>query len=407
MNNTFENLSLSQTEIIEAFSLFGTVPEKLASVIERNIPDNKRENLKETLEKATSMSSDAIKYYDEELNECLCIDDNVKYKVVSTGIANRSGRMIYASFRKSETTREWIMFFIADFNKTMNNIKLPDNKLKRDKEVSTEIKVSAQESRSTEASVNSKTISNKRVADEIYNELLIKKGWDKFGDSSIIESYLTMIEKKILSGCSSDAVAYNSDYSKVVYNTGLLSKYGDDILVMKNVGNGATRGLHGSSMVNSRTELVENGFDKNVKVDAFKMYDDINELIFTAKIDDFDMSNRNHMKHVIEERADRFPERVRNLGTEVLYGRLVDSIELSLKIAEHDCRWIMPIYFPEKNMISYAFPYYINNNVSNGQAELAILVSKRKLFWEVSTIISVDEAYKDAMCVTNVSASWV
>lgn len=393
-------MSLVVKDFEEVFGKFGNVSVESMESFEIGAGIKNFLDVKEDIENYIENVSSAVTYYDSECNETT--KEKCKYIFVSTGLVNK-GHPVTVAFRKH--CGNFIYYYTAGEEKIFNAIRKYNDEKKGILAVETD--KAKDDKRQVEVS-NTKETDD--IAREVFELLLIKNGWDRKGDASIIKSFLKMMSNKIerdIENGRAKYVVYNSTGDMIMYNTGLVSIIGNSIIIGQELDK--SRKLRKRVIIDSKTDAVNLGFshDEFCSLAPFTFYENVEDTIFKATLDQFDIYSKGRIFHIIEDRIDRLPEYARELPKELLYSRIVYSIETSLKIAEHDTKWIMPIYWYDEDTISYVFPLYINNSFSTGKAEGAIVVGKEGKFWEARTILTLEDAFNDAMCVSRVGEAWL
>lgn len=407
-------MSMTLLDFNDTFNKFGSVDEESLESFERGADIKNYSEVKESVDEYIKRVSNAVKYLDAKCNEVA--KEDCKYILIATGLTNRKGQSITIAFRKiSEGFR---YYYTAHEDKIIKAIQTFNRQNNCEEECTKEtVQTGNKNQRQEIKTVNKvadktadKEYKSVKIADEIYNQLLIKSGWDRHGDSRIVKSYIDTIKCKIEAELLKGERNYfvmSKDGSKIMCNTGLTSNLGNNFILCYRLDKSDK--LTESSIIVSKTDAVKEGFEASdfCSIKPFKFYKSILDTVFTSTIDNFDLYNKGRIYHMIEDRRDRLPEYARELPNELLYSRIQYSIETSLKIAEHDLKWIMPIYYISNDEMCYLFPLFINNSFSSGEAEAAIVVGKGEMFLEAKTILKLDDAFRDAMCVSRVGNNWL
>lgn len=179
-----------------------------------------------------------------------------------------------------------------------------------------------------------------------------------------------------------------------IINTGLLNKYGEDILlVYKRTSDNSS--FVSEKVVASKGELLKMGFAKEEcakEVLPISFFDD-EKTFFDASLEDFDI-NLASIEHIIEQRRDRIPEELRNIPDNVIVSRIKDAIELGVKLQKRDKSYIKASYSSQTKGISWFFPLHIIKPLTE-EPELVLAVRKCNGFYEAKTILPYDDNVKD------------
>jgi len=250
-------------------------------------------------------------------------------------------------------------------------------------------------------------ISNEDFFEELYSRLLIKDNW-KIAENALA-NYVYAIANRLAQKVgydNKDVCIVNKDRTKVIFNTNLLDKYGNDIYVKFNIMGNEIRY---PEFIRSKADLIEEGFSKEDlgrSLKSINLYDSIDQLIFHAEEEDFDLENFERLTHVLEERIDRFPEEVRDLPLEILCSKLISAIKLAIRISKRDIRYVIPTYCIHTGEIQFLIPFHVIKSL-NEKPELAIVVNKKNGFYAVMTVLPLAEAYANHKTITPYSDEWI
>lgn len=236
----------------------------------------------------------------------------------------------------------------------------------------------------------------------ILNSLLIPNDWT---EESLFHYFMQLsfrINHNIAGGrdCS-NCLIYDSTHEHVMFNSGLLDKWGKYILIYSNVMNNekyqGDMMFTGMRIVSSKAEMTSLGFNKkdlSRSLERISFVNNISELVFTADIDDFDLENYGRIKHCIEDRIDRFPEEIRGETADVIYTDICKAVEMAVILNKYDHNYIKPTYNRKTDCIEFIIPYHVNNNFQK-RPELGLLISYINGYWQVVTVLEKDAVMKD------------
>jgi len=250
---------------------------------------------------------------------------------------------------------------------------------------------------------------------DIYDKLLIKEYW-QIDNKNRIGFYLSGIFLLISMDKENNGVAIkgngyvmSKDLSKQVVNIGLIDKYGNDIYLVDHTPYIHNFYLKKVTLLTNKALLLDWGFDINdirKLPQPVKFVDNASSYIFDGYIEDFDLNDSVHFKHIIEERISRFPEKYRNESIKVLSDKLKQAIEQAIKISKSNFLYIVPKYNFERNQIQFLIPFYFDRSMDD-QPELTIVVGKYNGLWQVYTVLHTDDAYDDARLIFRPSSNWL
>ena len=242
--------------------------------------------------------------------------------------------------------------------------------------------------------------------EELYDLLYMKESWkDKDGKLSRLYKYLNYLGIKIIKDKNRERyLSFTMNKKRVMFNTRLLDRYGNYILVSAR--NDGTE-FNGYSVIRSFDDAKAAGFTSNIDIPPIPFFNQLSEVVFTGTIDDFDTQNLHRLYHVIEERKTRLPKELRKLSSIDINMRLMASIDMALKIAKTDYKFIVPKYNPEKNNIDFLVPVYTSFD-GESKPECALVVDKNSAGkWEIRTVLEIEEAYNNARLVNRPDQSWL
>lgn len=235
--------------------------------------------------------------------------------------------------------------------------------------------------------------------------LLIKGTWAKLPNYRIIDELLKIIEAKLSNewkngdNCS---CLRNESNNKIVYNTGLIDNYGNDILVMAKLdeyGNISSR-----EVVKSKTQLRRMGFQAT-DVAPVSFYKNRQDLILQASEEEFDLENIRRIRHITEERRWRFPENVNNMSDDELFTRIRESLKFDLKMIVRNPYWSAPFYNIKQNEIQHLLPLFTGS--LSDEAQLALVIGRGEYFYEIKTVLPLEDAYANASCLASPPSTWL
>lgn len=242
---------------------------------------------------------------------------------------------------------------------------------------------------------------------ELYDKLLIQTGWEL--TTSNLRYYIDVIITRLNSFLArgidcSEYVIFNEDKSVALINSGLLDKFGKNILFISNMYSEKEISFTNLAVVQSKSMLIQYKFDKtamNNDLQRVKFYnEDASELVFTGDIEDFDLENWDRLTHCISDRKDRFPDEFKNASDEVLCSDLIKAVELGVQLSKYDTSYIKPIYNKKYDSIHFIIPYHVGNNFQK-KPELGIVIANYdNIFWNIMTILSYDDCYRDIKIIT-------
>ncbi len=151
--------------------------------------------------------------------------------------------------------------------------------------------------------------------------------------------------------------------------------------------------------------MKQYGFE-DVKPLPPRFFKEVNEVIFNTswQID----KNYDSLMHIIEERKDRFPTELQKLDTFKLAKKLYDAIDYALAIAQRNYKYIVPIYYPRYDSISFLMPIFLEG-MYNPYPDFALVLQTdpEKELYIARTILDLEASYNDARLIAKPDESWL
>ena len=258
--------------------------------------------------------------------------------------------------------------------------------------------------------------SSKEFYTFLYDNLLTKEKWKKSKcdeDSYIrLYFYLTNMCAVIKKYYGEKSRYYRESESGgrkyIIFDSKLLDKYGNNIYLIHKVteNNGDVNFVE--PIYVSNTECLNTyGFDAGVlkEIDPILLYDDTSDLIFSGEIEQFDLDDTHHMKHIIDERKDRLPKELMDKSPIQVYMFLKTSVEYAVKMSKIDYKFIVPSYSIANNEIQFLIPFYVD--LGNKKPVCAIVTTKENGRYVLKTILPIDTAYNNARLLSIPDTGWL
>lgn len=363
--------------------------------------------------------SDAIFYLDSRLNIVGDGDkEDAEYAWVDTGLKDRSKDPILISFAR--VGRKYIGYFVGTPAWLMSYI-MKKNDIVGDKDALCEqfmkdyvvcegerkksgITVDYElDSPGTAITIKKRSFVDADDDDEEYDSaadvvardvepLLMVNPFTSFNG---LVRYLNVMGSRLYQLREEKKTNYYVDNKKgdCIANTGLLTKYGTDVYIMF--------GIHikkelflPKQILLSKQDWLKAGYTKEqcaIELEPISFAD--GEKSFTVDIDDIDISLPS-LRHIIEDRKDRFPEEMQNLSSAEITTKIKNELELALRVQKIDPTYIKPSYSGRTRGISWLIPFHFGENfLSSPQAVLVAI--KNENFYNIVTLLPYDNAVKD------------
>lgn len=221
----------------------------------------------------------------------------------------------------------------------------------------------------------------------------------------ILKNYLETLFIKLK---KEGKVLKSKDGKYIIFNTNLLDKFFHAMYIIAEVqeAEGLEVYFHPvRTAEESYTTLKKYGFE-DVHPEPPKFFDEVNEVIFNTswKIE----KEHNALKHIIEQRIDRFPPNMQGQDPYVLAKKLYDAIAYALVIAQRNYKYIIPIYYPKFDSISFLMPIFMDGTY-NTYPDFALVLetdAKNKIYI-ARTILELETGYQDARLIAKPDESWL
>ena len=134
-------------------------------------------------------------------------------------------------------------------------------------------------------------------------------------------------------------------------------------------------------------------------------FSDVDEVIFNTSWD-ID-TNDNSLTHIIDKRIERFPQQYRGMSSYELAKKIDDAIGSAIAIAQRNYKYIVPIYYPRFDSISFLMPIFLNGLYSESPDFALVLQTDREhKIYIARTILDIESGYQDARLIAKPDESW-
>lgn len=236
---------------------------------------------------------------------------------------------------------------------------------------------------------------------------------------SYIQTLFSKLEQEQKAG-EPDKIIRSKDGSHIIFNTNLLDHFFNDEYIIAEVKKISDTEEVYINLVriskDSGSDLIKYGFPRNVAPKPPKFFENVNEVIFHPEYD-IEKSYQN-LDHIIKKRLFRFPEEMRGLSSEYLASKLYNAIDYALAIAQRNYKYIVPIYYPRFDTISFIMPIFLERSHKNCpdfalvlQNIPPVLDSDGKVveegYYVARTILDLEDGYQDARVIAKPDESWL
>ena len=246
----------------------------------------------------------------------------------------------------------------------------------------------------------------------------------------ILESYLATVLAALVqdydrqNSPNAKKIKFSKNSKYALFNTGLLSKYATDILIVGETNSKEKDTLENFSLFNPL--VVTNGLDElfskdfkaeDTTVDMFTFYTSTTDIIYDATLK-IDMTGLSKLSHCIDDgiKKNRFPqeynERYKRGDIETIMNDFKTAITRAERIAKRNYKYIVPQYRidPKGNTIQFLMPIYISQQYDKSP-DFALVLSKQEnngqKFYKPETVLELSWAYSNARVLCKPDSSWL
>ena len=223
--------------------------------------------------------------------------------------------------------------------------------------------------------------------------------FDNWKSDAGLDRYLKICGARLLQLIEqnmTDYYVFNGTHA--VINTGLFNRFGLDIYVMYKVTYIDTYEFSPCAVIEGKSDMISKGFSRdeaNRELLPITFFDYGEPEVFAATMADFDVSTSALMR-IIDTRRERFPDNMGAVSDNVIVSKIIQALEIGVKIQARDHAYIKPVYSGKAKAVAWVFPLHINRSLTE-QPELALIVRQRDCFYEIKTIISYDDIVLDRL----------
>lgn len=187
------------------------------------------------------------------------------------------------------------------------------------------------------------------------------------------------------------SISESEDYA--IFNTGLLTENGEDIICLFNEFKSSNDyHWHLSGFRKESDWDIMNFF--NETPDVVTYFDDPSKIYFNPN-----KELVKNLDHILDDNIDRFPEHLQQKGKVYINSLLTYALDLTIKRCQRNYRIAVPQYYMGK--ITYLLPVFLDGEL------MSVAVEEVNDRYRVNTIFTVDMAYKNARLLMKPEADWL
>lgn len=229
----------------------------------------------------------------------------------------------------------------------------------------------------------------------------------------ILKSYVEHIFTRLTKENNGEKLLRDDNKKYALFNLGLLNIYFKPIYVVVEVKQNNGKAIYANPFVlKKRTTLADIGFTINGKPiserqlpEPAQFYDNINEIIFKPEPEFYDPDDEK-LRHIIEERKDRFPDVYQSRATTELAVILDTAIKCSYELSKRNYKLVVPQYRPQDDKIQYLMPIYLGATF-NKLPDFALVLDHDSGYYKPETILELDDAYQNARLIAKPDNFWL
>ena len=226
----------------------------------------------------------------------------------------------------------------------------------------------------------------------------------------ILKSYLENIFGKLRKETQAGAtnkIVQSADGHYILFNTNLPDTFGRDILIMAEVRkkvNGEEYFENPSMFTKGVSEMRRLGFSVENTPQPATFFEDVNEVIFQSSwtID----SSFEHLDHIIQDNRARFPKEYQEKDPIRVAGDLEQGINMAVRMAKRNFKYIAPMYRPQKDCIQMLMPIYLSGSYREAP-DFALVLTPDNGIYIPETILPIDGAYQNARLIAMPDEAWL
>ena len=205
-------------------------------------------------------------------------------------------------------------------------------------------------------------------------------------------------------------VLKSADGKYIMFNTNLLDKFFHALYIIAEVKQADDLEVYLNPIrtaEESYSTLRRYGFEgQHPEPPVF--FEDVNEVIFNTSDDWRIDKDYNSLSHIIEARIERFPQHMRDKSPDLLARKLYDAIDFALAIAQRNYKYIVPIYYPRFDNISFLMPIFLDGAYSaSPDFALVLQTDRENKLYIARTILDLEAGYQDARLIAKPDESWL
>lgn len=229
----------------------------------------------------------------------------------------------------------------------------------------------------------------------------------------ILKSYVEHIFTRLTKEKNGIKLLRDDNKKYALFNLGLLNIYFKPIYLIVETKEENGKAYYANPFIlKKRTTLADIGFTIDGKPISEKQlpepaqfYDNINEIIFKPEPEFYDPDDEK-LKHIIEERKNRFPDIYQTRATTELAVILDTAIKCSYELSKRNYKLVVPQYRPQEDKIQYLMPIYLGATF-NKLPDFALVLDHDSGYYKPETILELDDAYQNARLIAKPDNFWL
>ncbi|MFD0796274.1 DUF3825 domain-containing protein [Maribacter chungangensis] len=340
--------------------------------------------------------------YQKDRGDNLIEKDDANYAYYETGFVDKEGEKIYGFFQRKTLNRNFEGIYFLNLNGVQNLVK--ENLLFNiglicfdNPETSWEDGFDFIEELATTA---------------------IPEKWTYGTHSStiphpILKSYLEYIFIRLTKEDGGKKILIDDNKNYALFNSGLLNIYFKPIYIVVQIKKGSNGIYYANPIIlKKRTTLAEISFTINgnpisnkIMPEPAQFYNSVNEIVFKPEPEFYDPDDEK-LRHIVQERKNRFPDNYQERSTTELAVILDTAIKCSYELSKRNYKLVVPQYRPQEDKIQYLMPIYLGATF-NKLPDFALVLDHDSGYYKPETILELEDAYQNARLIAKPDNFWL
>lgn len=253
----------------------------------------------------------------------------------------------------------------------------------------------------------------KDIASEIYENLLDQREWDDFDGVNGLMGHISGLTYVARNKYLNSDIAQldicplkNEDGDFLIYNTGLLDKYTNFVLLQCKLLE-VVSPKHNEKYLTVESISLVSRLAPSLMDQAFPVLQLCSRDRFFFPSNRIFLDHTARLDHMFTERWDRLDADGQDYSPDVLFKSLQSSVDLALKMNQIDSNYIIPYYNLKQSDVLYLIPLYVGSvALSKPVCAVSIGLTKDGV-WAPITILTLSMARSNARLLNKLKNTWL